>query len=542
MKILAINKISRNLKMKRFKMPNAPYSKRCVLLKQKIDNMTKNNNLRIILILSILHISCVQKLSQNPPTNPYISQRDDSEFLPDYSVSRAHLLSDIDMYINNINKVHPDPYRLIPEENFVSEIEQVKGEIKALDHVNINVFDCYYYLQKIAVLIKDGHTKIYQPPNWSKMISSFFPLNTKIFEGRMFVEKNYGNNKIPLKAELLTINNKPVEEIISEMLLYCEGTFHEYKLFRLEEEFRYFMHTLYKSEAPWNVEYMFSGNKCSTSLEGISLKMLTEKNKKNIWFSESFHKINGKEIPVFNLPHLGWSKQYFKPYIDNFFDKHIDKQNIIFDLRGCPGGNGLRTLDVVDHLIDTAYYVSKKMSFRVSRMLKDYIKYYIQDYLYEQKKPIGDWEKLLYTSGIWHDEYDEIYKIILDSDLDTFADVLKDYHVPDKKVSKYKGNVFLLVDHRSFSAAVVFASVFKHYELATIVGRETGGRIDFFSDAVDIELPKTKLLSKIPTALLTLNGDIPFRGIIPDIIVDLSVDDFLNGIDPDIEAIKSMIK
>jgi len=29
MKLLAINKISRNLKMKRFKMPNAPYSNRC---------------------------------------------------------------------------------------------------------------------------------------------------------------------------------------------------------------------------------------------------------------------------------------------------------------------------------------------------------------------------------------------------------------------------------------------------------------------------------------------------------------------------------
>jgi C-terminal processing protease CtpA/Prc len=302
------------------------------------------------------------------------------------------------------------------------------------------------------------------------------------------------------------------------------------------------MHTLYKSETPWKVEYTINDNKFSTSIEGISLEMLTEKNKKNIRFSESFYKINGKEIPVFNLPHLGWSRQYFKPYIDNFFDKHIDKQNIIFDLRGCPGGNGLRTYDVIDHLIDTEVIISKKFSFRVSQTLKDYIKYYIQDHLYKQKKPIDDWQDLLYTSGIWHDEYDEIHKLILESDIDTFADVLKDYHVPDKKVSKYKGNVFLLVDHRSFSAAVVFTSVFKHYELATIVGRETGGRIELSSDVVDMELPNTKLISKIPTAILILNGDNPSRGIIPDRIVDISVNDFINGIDPDIEALKSLIK
>jgi len=290
--------------------------------------MTKCKNLGRVLILSVLVISCVHKLSQEPPTNLYISQRDDSEFLPDYSVSRADLLSDIDIYVNNINKVHPDPYRIIPEENFVKEIEQVKSEIIALDHENFNVIDCYYYLQKIVALIQDGHTKIYQPPNWRKMISSFFPLNIKILEGRMFVEKKYGNNKIPLKAELLSIDNKPVEVIISEMLPYCEGTFHEFKLFRVEEEFRFFIHTLYNSEAPWNIEYMFGGNKYSTSLEGISFEILTEKNKKNIWFNESFYEINGKEIPVFNLPHLGWSKQVFKPYIDNFFDKHIDNIEI----------------------------------------------------------------------------------------------------------------------------------------------------------------------------------------------------------------------
>ena len=142
-----------------------------------IDKMIKCKNLRRVLILYILVISCVQKLSQEPPTNPYISLQDVSEYLPDYSVTKADLLSDIDTYIDNIKQVHPDPYRLITEDNFISKTDQVKAEIKAVDHENINVFDCYYYLQKIAALIQDGHTKIYQPPNWSKMISSLFPLS-----------------------------------------------------------------------------------------------------------------------------------------------------------------------------------------------------------------------------------------------------------------------------------------------------------------------------------------------------------------------------
>ncbi|MFC1501946.1 S41 family peptidase [bacterium] len=491
--------------------------------------------------MSLLIFQCIPGSKQNPPDNPYVSKRDPG-LIPDYSVNKADLLSDIDMYIDKIDNVHPDPYRLISKVNFIAEAEKVKAQIKASDKENIHIFDGYYYLQKLAALIQDGHTKIYNPANWEKTVSSFFPINIKIVEGRVFVNQNFGDNEIPLKAEILSINNKNVKEIISEMLNYCEGTFREFKLIRIEEEFRYFIHTLYKSGPPWKIEYGFTDKKLTISIEGISYKILTEKNKKKIWFSESSVKINNQEIPILNLPHLGFRKQVFKPFIDKFCDNHIDTRNLIINLRGCPGGNGLRTLEVVDHLIDTPYSASKKMTFRISQVLKDYVQYYIQDYLYKKNKPIDEWEKILYSSGIWQDEYDDMYKIILGSDLNTYSDVGNHFHSPDKKISKYKGNVLLLVDHRSFSAAVVFASIFKHYNLATIVGRETGGRIDFFSDAVNIELPKTKLISKIPTATLTLHGEIPNRGIIPDITVDLSVDDFLSGNDPDIKAIKSVLK
>lgn len=496
----------------------------------------------ISLIFSLLAVQCSPGPKQDPPDNPYVTGRDKSGFLPGYSVKRADLLSDIDMYTGYIGRVHPDPYRLISEEDFVSETEKIKSEIDAMDHDSIDLFECYYYLQKIAVLIRDGHTKIYRPENWEKLEASFFPLNIKIIEGRMFVGENFGENDIPLRAEILSIDNRTVDEMISDMLPYCEGTFREFRSIRLEEEFRYFIHTLYGSEAQWEIEYAFSDKRSTASIEGISRETLAERNRKSRWFSVSSVKIGDEEVPVFNMPHLGYSKKTFKPVIDKFFDDHIDKPDIIIDLRGCPGGNGLRTFDAADHLIDTSYSASKKMTFRTSKVLKDYVRYYIQDHLYKQNKPIDEWKTMLYSTGIRQDEYDDIYKIILDSDLNAYCDVGNHSHSPDSKVSKYRGRVFLLVDHRSFSAAVVFASVFRHYDLATVVGRETGGRIDLFSDAVDIELPKTGLISKVPTATLTLHGEIPDRGVIPDIEVDLGVDDFLSGNDPDIEAVMNLIR
>jgi len=495
------------------------------------------------IVLSILiALFCIRGSAQSPPVNPYVSNRNNKTFVPDYSISKDDLLSDIDMYIEKIDKVHPDPYRLISKNDFISEINKIKSKIQLLSNDNLNIFDCYYYLQRIAVLIKDGHTKIYNPRNWDKLISSFFPLNIKILEGRAFINQNFGDNKIPLKVEILSINKINVKDIFTEMLKYCEGTLHEYKLARLEEELRYYLHTFYKFKSPWKLEYVFNGKKKKVLIEGINHKLLVEKNRKNRWFSQSSIKNGNEEIPIFKLPHLGYRKKDFKPVIDKFFKNNFDKKKIVFDLRGCPGGNGLRTYDVVDHLLDLPYSISKKFMYRVSKALKDYIKYYIQDYLFARKKPISQWRNILYKSGIWNDEYDEMYKIVLNSGLNTFARVQNISHIPDKKTPKYKGNIFILVDHRSFSAAVVFASVFKHYKLAKIVGRETGGRIDFFSDTISIELPNSKLISKIPTALMTLQGDKAERGIIPDRIVRYTINDFLNENDPDIETIKNVKK
>ncbi|MFC1475421.1 S41 family peptidase [Candidatus Zixiibacteriota bacterium] len=510
-----------------------------------IENRTLGNIViaGLVWALSILLvISCSKELEQVPPVNPYVSERD-SDFLPDYSVKKADLINDIDKYIDRIDEVHPDPYRLISREDFVTEVEKVKYRIDSLDNENVGIFDCYYYLQGLAALLLDGHTKIHRPRDWEKTVTSFFPLNVRIIENRVFVDRNFGDNEIPLKAELVDIDGVDVNEILADMLGYCEGTFYNYKMIRVEENFRYFLHTYYRFRAPWTIGYIVDGLKKTAPIDGIGLDLLNERNKRNVMYSFANTEVGKQQVPVLRLPHLGYGKEKFQRDIDQFFDDHRNQEYIILDLRGCPGGNGLRTFDVADHLIDSVYSGSRKFSFRVSQPLKDYVKYYTQSKLYKQNKPIGKWRELLYSEGVYGDKNDDQYRNILDSDLNAFYVTHTTIdHSPDSRLSKYEGRVFLLIDQRSFSAAVVFASIFKHYKLATIVGRETGGRVDFFSDAIDIELPKSRLIAKIPTALLTLHGDTPHRGVFPDMTVDLTVHDYLRAIDPDIEAIKGLIE
>ncbi|MHC4536708.1 MAG: S41 family peptidase [Planctomycetota bacterium] len=493
-------------------------------------------------ITILLVICCSKELEQVPPVNPYVSERD-SDFQPDYSVEKADLINDIDEYIGRTDEVHPDPYRLISREDFATEVEKIKCRIDSLDNENVDIFDCYYYLQGLAALLLDGHTKIHRPRNWEKTVTSFFPLNVRIIENRVFVDRNFGDNEIPLKAELLEIDGVDVNEILADMLGYCEGTFYDFKVIRVQENFRYFLHTYYRFRAPWTIGYIVDGIRKTTSINGIGLDLLNEKNKGKKGYSFTYARVGDQEVPLLGLADLRFGKKKFQRGVDQFFENHMDHENIIIDLRGNPGGNGLRTLDVSDHLIDTVYSGSREFTFRVSQPLRDYVKYYIQSHLYRKNILIGKWRELLYSSGVYGDKNDDQYRKILDADLNAFVVTHSTTdHSPDSSLPKYKGRVFLLIDQRSFSAAVVFASTFKHYGLATIVGRETGGRIDFFSDAIDIELPKSRLIAKIPTALMTLHGDTPHRGVIPDITVDLTVHDYLRAIDPDIEVIKGLIE
>ena len=99
-----------------------------------------------------------------------------------------------------------------------------------------------------------------------------------------------------------------------------------------------------------------------------------------------------------------------------------------------------------------------------------------------------------------------------------------------------------MTSHFTNSAAVVFAAAFKENDMGIVVGRETGGRMTFSSDPINVELPNSRLRASIPVAVLALPGDNPDRGVIPDINVEYTVEDFIREKDKDLEAVTELIK
>ena len=114
--------------------------------------------------------------------------------------------------------------------------------------------------------------------------------------------------------------------------------------------------------------------------------------------------------------------------------------------------------------------------------------------------------------------------------------------VPHKTKTKFNGKVFLIISEKTFSAGVVFAAVFKANGFGLTIGRETSGRISFCSDPIVIELPNSKLKSSIPSAIYTLPGENPDHGVIPDIVVSRTIDDYRLGKDVEMEKVRDLIQ
>ena len=105
----------------------------------------------------------------------------------------------------------------------------------------------------------------------------------------------------------------------------------------------------------------------------------------------------------------------------------------------------------------------------------------------------------------------------------------------------FDGPVCVLTGPFTFSAAAEFADAVKTYQLATIVGDETGGRPNDFGNQLPIVLPHSKLRVDLATvAAVRANGNADDAGAVtPDILVRQTAADIRKGFDPVLERAKS---
>jgi len=120
---------------------------------------------------------------------------------------------DLKVFLNTID-AHPDPYAKISEKDFQKIVKETEGKLS----VELDIIENYKNISKLAALIGDGHTSVAMPKYWMHKIrkeQGAFPCEVFLSnEGELFVIKSYGDEQLPLGAQILSINGMTIASFI----------------------------------------------------------------------------------------------------------------------------------------------------------------------------------------------------------------------------------------------------------------------------------------------------------------------------------------
>lgn len=485
---------------------------------------------------------------QAPPQYPFVQGDIEAHFddhVPDYAISKAGLIEDVDALVAHTQDLHADPYRIASQAAFLAKAEEIKAQIDALEGDDISAHAAFYHLQELAVFLEDGHTTLY-PLNWEMSVESIFPLIMTPVEGSIFVKDVVGDQPVPERAEILAVNGLSIEQVMDETMQYVPGTLPQLKQSRFAEFLSMFIQTYYDMPSPWEVTYRHDGVVATATVEGVSQDAYFEATIPQRDYVESEVVVNGTPIPVLEFVGFQYGEwEKFQGFIQDFFARHQDDPYLVIDVRHHYGGNGDWGYYVLSHLTAEPLQGYEEFSFIVSPANQQIIRYGFEDAYYEMGIPRFLWGLPLYKLVEQDDPMYWIGRGILESEPGTF------YHARWEDTSSYwagdtadrfQGQVFLITSGETFSAGGVFAALFEHNDLGTIVGRETGGRVYLMSDYVPVVLPNSRLTYLVPTAKFIVSDENPDRGVMPDIPVALTAEDYANDVDRDMERVVELIE
>lgn len=111
------------------------------------------------------------------------------------------------------------------------------------------------------------------------------------------------------------------------------------------------------------------------------------------------------------------------------------------------------------------------------------------------------------------------------------------------EIGKYKQqqnfNLYCLIDENTFSTGVMHAVQLKNYG-AILVGRPTGGIVNFYANTVNFKLPNSKIPVSCSTYYNKTVNDYTSMSLEPDIPVECFHKDIINGIDSDVQTILNL--
>jgi hypothetical protein len=463
-------------------------------------------------------------------------------------IKTAQLQEDFKLLKQALIELHPALYRYATK----AEIEKAFNYLSITFSKDLTTEQVFIELSKFTAKIKCGHTytNFWNQKNEVKELifnkADKVPFTFDLVNNRMLITRNASEIASLTKGiEITSINGYAIETIIETLLpiMRGDGSNDAQRIYDLQlsaigkyEAFDIYFALLFPpTENGYELEgeNLKTGAKLRTSVKTISRVERFEilKNRypgfstkpADLW---QFEIINENVAKIYIGSFVTWEMDFdWKGFLKESF-KTIEAKNIenvILDIRGNGGGAD----EVYIHL--AKYLVQKTVKFEMPPSLSKYtvVSNNLRPYL-----------------TTWDNKYYDISKKVKPFGTDYYEH--KKLKIPmylPKRKAAFDGQIYLLCNAANSSATYLLTKYIKQYNWATIVGQTTGGnqrgitagRLFFMA------LPNSKIEIDIPLISTPIDYNIPDAGIEPDVVIARSVEDIINGVDTEIEAVLEMI-
>ncbi len=495
-----------------------------------VDNVRETGVLRLI----DNKWEIVQQHASVPVTNdvwPAYLAKEQPVSDPLFKYSVNELKEDFDLFSLALEESHAGLYNYIGPQRFKTLTESIKKE---LTHP-MNDLEFYRLLCPVIEDIKCGHTRISisnQTNEYLNKQNIFIPFQLKFISGKAYVLKDIQNNKIIPGSEILSINNRPISEIVSAIfkMQNSDGAITTAKYMKLNEKFHELYCLFIEQSQSFTIQYIpcKAEKPKEATVTGIS---------NNEWWDKissdnspaprllNLKIIDNSDIAVLDIRNFvsqEINEQFgsFRHFLDSAFNdiKTKNIQNLIIDLRGNGGGN------IADELIP--YLVNHPVQFYKTidtpKTRYSFLEHTDQGLFFNEIN-VKKWNKFRNEHG----RYD-------------LSGTRDEYLNPSPLV--FNGNLYILIDGNSFSATAQIASILHDQKRATFFGEETGGSYlgSSSGDYINLTLPHTRIKVTIPIRnyILSLNSVFKTRrGVIPHYEITNSIQDIIEGNDAEMKFV-----
>jgi len=461
----------------------------------------------------------------------YFGEKSDDITAKTYS--KADLKKDLKILQGIVTDMHAGAYAY----NTPTQINHIFDSISLTIDQPLTTREFYNKIDYIMDRLKCIHTDAYLPGEYYDSISNrpiFFPTPVVDIDGRLYV--NTDVQKIPLGAEIISINNIQSGDIINKLKVYyhTDGYSREAKKIAIDEDFSYNFYKAFGASENYTIDYIEdSSDKIETkTFLGEKLKDIENDIYETRYFYYSgdvdydleiddINKTATMTIRSFSFGSYN-SKRAFNNFLSNSFRliKQNRIKNLIIDCRNNGGGYYAPIYSLLSYLVkrtlpesDSIFQRFKTLSYTQYISEEDTSRISEEDTSYFSCKKLNK----------------QLYKLI-DSNIKRWE--------PQPDI--FDGRLFVVINGHVVSAAATFTSVLKENTNAFFVGEETGGANEAHNASIiSFVLPNTKIKIDIPLRRYyqPVKNKWEGRGVLPDKTILLTKEDLIQNFDQPISYI-----